>query len=148
MTWERKLIDLPACYRNVIFVAVYSILVRSMWQSEKIMPLTMHTYYSPSIIKLCAIFLIDSEHWSIIMLKVSFQNVSLRRKKSKKVFSNVLIDDSLHLSCCQGATVAKPINMQFWELWKRILVVRQIQKALFLPQKLTLLSVIHSDTVV
>lgn len=87
-------------------------------------------------------FLIDSEHWSIIMLKVSFQNVSLKKKKkkSKKVFSNVLIDDSLHLSCCQGATVAMPINMQFWELWKCILVVWQIQKALFLLQKLTLLS--------
>lgn len=49
------------------------------------------------------------------MLKVSLQNVSSKKKKkkSKKVFSNVLIDDSLHLSCCQGATVAKPINMQF-----------------------------------
>lgn len=53
----------------------------------------------------------------------SVSSDSCFKEMSKKVFSNVLIDDSLHWSCCQGANVAKPINMQLRELWKCILIV-------------------------
>lgn len=137
MTWARKLFDPPACYKNVTFGAAYFVLPHSMWQLEKIKPLTMGTYYSPAIIQLCVLFfLIDSEHWSIITLKVSLQNVAWKKwvRKSSQCFDRWFMAlDLLMRSQYSWASTEEVTGT----LQTCILVAWQIEKAFFLPEWLS-----------